>query len=71
MTIHGSADEMNPVNDALEFAKITPNHELHIIEGANHFYTSHQAELASVVLNLVRSGLQMINPSQVIICRDH
>ncbi|KAJ6862824.1 hypothetical protein NC652_039630 [Populus alba x Populus x berolinensis] len=57
-TIHGSADEIIPVEDALEFAKIIPNHSLHIIEGANHSYTSHQTELAAVVLKLMKATLQ-------------
>jgi len=46
------------VEDALEFAKIIPNHSLHIIEGANHSYTSHQTELAAVVLKLMKATLQ-------------
>ncbi|XP_068333752.1 putative uncharacterized protein YDL057W isoform X2 [Pyrus communis] len=58
LTIHGTADEIIPVEDALEFAKIIPNHKLHLIEGANHSYTSHQAELASVVLNFIKAALQ-------------
>ena len=58
VTIHGTADEVIPVEDALEFAKIIPNHKLHLIEGANHSYTSHQAELASVVLNFIKAALQ-------------
>ena len=57
-TIHGSADEIIPVEDALEFAKIIPNHNLHIIEGANHCYTSHLTELASVVSNLMKATLK-------------
>ncbi|XP_059431411.1 uncharacterized protein LOC132164911 isoform X2 [Corylus avellana] len=57
-TIHGSADEVIPVQDAFEFAKIIPNHKLHIIEGADHCYTSHQAELASVVLDFIKASLQ-------------
>uniref|UniRef100_A0A1D1XMD2 Serine aminopeptidase S33 domain-containing protein n=1 Tax=Anthurium amnicola TaxID=1678845 RepID=A0A1D1XMD2_9ARAE len=56
MTIHGSLDEIIPVEDALEFAKLIPNHKLHIIDGANHSYTKHQAELASVVLDFLRSN---------------
>lgn len=58
MTIHGSGDEIIPVEDALEFAKIIPNHKLHIIEGADHGYTSHQAELASVVLEFIKESLK-------------
>ncbi|XP_050220051.1 uncharacterized protein LOC126670381 [Mercurialis annua] len=54
LTIHGSADEVIPVEDAIEFDKVIPNNKLHIVEGANHSYTSHQAELASIVLNYVK-----------------
>ncbi|KAK3014721.1 hypothetical protein RJ639_008391 [Escallonia herrerae] len=60
LTVHGSADEVIPVEDAFEFAKLIPNHKLHVIEGANHGYTSHQAELASVVLPFVEDGLQHV-----------
>uniref|UniRef100_A0A1D1YI22 Serine aminopeptidase S33 domain-containing protein n=1 Tax=Anthurium amnicola TaxID=1678845 RepID=A0A1D1YI22_9ARAE len=62
MTIHGSLDEIIPVEDALEFAKLIPNHKLHIIDGANHSYTKHQAELASVVLDFLRSNQVMPSP---------
>ncbi|KAL2455749.1 alpha/beta-Hydrolases superfamily protein [Abeliophyllum distichum] len=58
LTVHGSTDEIIPVEDALAFAKIIPNHRLHIIEGAVHRYSSHQAELASVVLPFVKECLQ-------------
>ncbi|KAL7238097.1 hypothetical protein ACSBR2_004234 [Camellia fascicularis] len=56
LTVHGSADEIIPVEDALEFAKIIPNHKLHIIEEANHVYTKHQAELISVVLPFIKGA---------------
>ncbi|KAF8406879.1 hypothetical protein HHK36_006000 [Tetracentron sinense] len=58
LSVHGSVDKIVPVEDALEFAKIIPNHELHIIGGADHDYTSHQAELSSVVLGFLRAGLK-------------
>ncbi|XP_057466768.1 uncharacterized protein LOC130756291 isoform X1 [Actinidia eriantha] len=57
LTVHGSADEIIPVEDAKEFAKILPNHKLHIVDGSNHGYTSHQAELASVVVPFIKEGL--------------
>ncbi|KAL4589505.1 hypothetical protein LXL04_002412 [Taraxacum kok-saghyz] len=50
LTVHGSDDEVIPVEDAIEFAKIIPNHELKIIEGANHGYNKHRDELCSVVV---------------------
>ncbi|KAL1164685.1 hypothetical protein E1A91_A06G079200v1 [Gossypium mustelinum] len=58
LTVHGSADEIISVEDALEFAKVIPNHQLHIIEGANHGYTSHQTELASTVVKFIASALE-------------
>ncbi|PQQ16988.1 uncharacterized protein Pyn_02840 [Prunus yedoensis var. nudiflora] len=56
LTVHGSADETIPVEDALEFSKDNTNHKLHVIEGADHCYTSHQAELVSVVLDFIKAG---------------
>lgn len=53
LTVHGSSDQIIPVADALEFDKIIPNHKLHIVEGADHSYTKHQAELAQAVLDFI------------------
>jgi pimeloyl-ACP methyl ester carboxylesterase len=58
LTVHGSADVIVPVQDTFEFAKIILNHKLQIIEGANHGYTSNQAELTSVVLEFIKAALQ-------------
>lgn len=58
LTVHGSVDEIIPVEDAFEIAKLVPNHKLHIVEGADHGYTSHQAELTSIALDFIRVGLQ-------------
>ncbi|XP_059642650.1 putative uncharacterized protein YDL057W [Cornus florida] len=58
LTVHGSMDEIVPVQDAMEFNKYISNHKLHIIEGADHEYTSHQDELASIVLDFVTAGLR-------------
>ncbi|WOK91337.1 hypothetical protein Cni_G00028 [Canna indica] len=55
-TVHGSADETIPVEDAFEIAKLISNHKLHIIEGANHCYTKHQEELANVVVDFLTSN---------------
>ncbi|KAK4388743.1 hypothetical protein Sango_2211300 [Sesamum angolense] len=56
LTIHGTLDEFVPVEDAHDFAKYIPNHKLCIVEGADHEYTKHQSELASTVLNFVKTG---------------
>lgn len=58
-TVHGGADTIVPVVAAHEFAKILPNHKLHIIEEADHVFTDHQAELASVVVNFIKETLQL------------
>ncbi|KAG7023667.1 hypothetical protein SDJN02_14693 [Cucurbita argyrosperma subsp. argyrosperma] len=60
LTVHGTEDAVIPVNDAREFDKIIPNHKLHILEGADHNYTaeSHQVELATVILNFIKTNLQ-------------
>ncbi|KAG8051544.1 hypothetical protein GUJ93_ZPchr0001g29693 [Zizania palustris] len=55
-TIHGSADETIPVEDAYEFAKHVLNHKLQIIEGANHNYTAHRRELADAVVDIITSN---------------
>ncbi|XP_057433935.1 uncharacterized protein LOC130726648 isoform X2 [Lotus japonicus] len=53
LTTHGSSDKIIPVQDAHEFAKIIPNHRLHIIEGADHAFSNHQDELSSVVVSFI------------------
>jgi alpha/beta superfamily hydrolase len=55
-TIHGSADEIIPVEDAYEFAKLIPNHKLRVIEGANHCYTAHRKELSDAVVECITSN---------------
>ncbi|KAJ4773973.1 Alpha/beta-Hydrolases superfamily protein [Rhynchospora pubera] len=55
-TIHGSNDEVIPVEDAYEFEKVICNHKLHIIDGANHNYTLHNDKLASVVVDVITSS---------------
>ncbi|XP_050388130.1 uncharacterized protein LOC126805077 [Argentina anserina] len=63
LIVHGSADESTPFADAFEFAKIIPNHRIHIVEGADHCYTSHQAELDTVVVDFIKSALQQDKPT--------
>ncbi|CAK7339173.1 unnamed protein product [Dovyalis caffra] len=61
IAIHGSVDEIILVEDALEFAKIMPNHNLHIIKGANHSYTSHQTEYDSCRLPKTDGDVFLMN----------
>ncbi|XP_048572165.1 uncharacterized protein LOC125552605 isoform X1 [Triticum urartu] len=55
LTVHGSDDDVVPSEDALEFHKYIGNHEVHIIEGADHRYSSHRLELANIVMKFVTS----------------
>ncbi|WJX28339.1 hypothetical protein P8452_17075 [Trifolium repens] len=57
LTIHGSSDKIIPVQSAREFAKIIPNHKLHIIRKANHAYSNHQDELSSVALSFIKETI--------------
>ncbi|KAJ4833790.1 hypothetical protein Tsubulata_014708 [Turnera subulata] len=59
LTVHGSMDKIVPVEDAKAFAKFIQNHKLHILQGADHEYTSHQVELASVVLEFLKQDLNL------------
>ena len=56
LTVHGSQDETVPFQDAVEFSKLIINHKLHIIQGADHRYLSHQVDLAKTLLKFVRSN---------------
>ncbi|KAI3862080.1 hypothetical protein MKW92_018652 [Papaver armeniacum] len=58
LTVHGSADEIIPVEDAFEFDKVIANHKLHIVEGADHCYTKHPTKLAEVVVDYINESFQ-------------
>ncbi|OEL31733.1 hypothetical protein BAE44_0007248 [Dichanthelium oligosanthes] len=70
-TIHGSADKIIPVEDAYEFARLIPNHKLHVIKRANHGYTSHRREhptieqLTSAALRLPSIASFQIAPPRI------
>ncbi|AQK88047.1 alpha/beta-Hydrolases superfamily protein [Zea mays] len=55
LTIHGAKDEIVPAEDARQFAANIRNHELRIVADANHRYTGHREELASLVLGFLSS----------------
>ncbi|AES65449.2 esterase/lipase/thioesterase family protein [Medicago truncatula] len=57
LTVHGSSDKIIPVQSAHEFAKVIPNHKLHIIKRANHAYSSHQDVLSSVVMSFIKETI--------------
>ncbi|XP_019094633.1 PREDICTED: uncharacterized protein LOC104757322 isoform X2 [Camelina sativa] len=55
LTVHGSADEVIPLEDAKEFAKIIPNHKLEVVEGADHCYTKLLSQLGTTVLEFIKT----------------
>ncbi|KAL6534015.1 hypothetical protein OROHE_013848 [Orobanche hederae] len=68
LTVHGTLDEFVPVEDAIEFAEYIKNHNLRIVEGADHEYTKHQSDLASIVLSFVKTGLNQDKPKPLSSC---
>ncbi|XP_048563472.1 uncharacterized protein LOC125543995 isoform X2 [Triticum urartu] len=54
--VHGSADEIIPVEDAYEFAKHIPTHKLCVVEGADHCFTRHRKELSDAVVGFITSN---------------
>lgn len=68
LTIHGTLDEMVPVEDAAEFAKHILNHCLRIIVGADHEFTRHQSELGSIVLRFVSTGKNEVSSDSCSSC---
>ncbi|KAL8522224.1 hypothetical protein ACS0TY_012389 [Phlomoides rotata] len=61
LTVHGTLDEFVPVEDAEEFAKYIPNHKLCIVQGADHEFTENQSELATIVLDFIKTALDTKN----------
>lgn len=60
LAVHGTEDEIIPVDDAKELDKVISNHKLYILEGADHNFTAqlHQVEFATVVLDFIKTSLQ-------------
>ncbi|CAA7393345.1 unnamed protein product [Spirodela intermedia] len=54
LTVHGSKDEIVPVENATGFANGIPNHILRILDGANHLFSGHSSELSSCILEFIR-----------------
>lgn len=54
LTVHGYEDESFPYEDGLEFAMIIINDKIQFVEGADHGYTSNQAEITSIVLPFIK-----------------
>ncbi|XP_073042573.1 putative uncharacterized protein YDL057W isoform X1 [Primulina eburnea] len=68
LTVHGTEDEIVPIEDAVELSTKIKNHTLHIVEGADHEYSKHQTELASIVVGFVKKK-SMPKPNPTSSCR--
>ena len=54
LPVNGSDDSVVRADEALDFEKVIPNHKLHIIEGADHRFSEHRDDLASIVLSFIK-----------------
>ena len=59
MTVHGSDDDIISVDDAKEFHRFISNHKLQILAGANHRFTEHGENLASLVIDFLEDEVQL------------
>ncbi|WCJ29609.1 alpha/beta-Hydrolases superfamily protein [Euphorbia peplus] len=71
LTVHGSMDKIVPVEDAMEFAKLIPNHELQILKEADHEYTKHQKELASIVIDFLMECFNVDRNADNLLVKDY
>ena len=57
LTIHGSADQTIPFEDAHEFAKNTKHHQLTVIDGASHNYhvNKHSNQMIQSAVDFITS----------------
>ncbi|ORX97092.1 alpha/beta-hydrolase [Basidiobolus meristosporus CBS 931.73] len=53
LTCHGLKDEIHDVSHAVAFANLIPNHTLRLVEGANHNYDGHFAEVISCIQSFI------------------
>lgn len=68
LTVHGTEDEIVPIKDAIELSTKIKNHTLHVVKGADHEYSKHQTELASIVVGFVKKK-SMPEPNPASSCR--
>ena len=59
LTVHGSDDPIVSVDDAKEFDRFISNHKLQILAGANHRFTEHEENLASLVIDFLEDEVQL------------
>ena len=64
LTLHGSRDECVDVSNAKEFAKNTKNHELFIIEGADHNFNGlrHMPIMVDTIAEFVDKHMKCVLP---------
>lgn len=61
LTIHGSKDQSVPVQNALRFDEVVPNHSLHIIEGADHNFNGlrYMIDITSAISSFVQKHVKL------------
>lgn len=61
MTIHGDADEIIPLADAKTLDAAIRSHTLVVVEGADHFYSAHQQQMISEIVQWLRARVRQSN----------
>eukprot|EP01003_Olkasia_polycarbonata_P000126 NODE_1024_length_627_cov_162.652249_g952_i0.p5 GENE.NODE_1024_length_627_cov_162.652249_g952_i0~~NODE_1024_length_627_cov_162.652249_g952_i0.p5 ORF type:complete len:67 (+),score=15.79 NODE_1024_length_627_cov_162.652249_g952_i0:27-203(+) len=54
-TVHGSMDTTVPKQDASSFNSVIQSHTLHIVDGADHFFSNHHTEVVKLVTDAIDS----------------
>ncbi|XP_057765978.1 uncharacterized protein LOC130986545 isoform X2 [Salvia miltiorrhiza] len=67
LTVHGTADNDVALDDAYEIGKVVPNHQLQLVDGADHTYHARLDQLAAAVVHFAKELFQkMPLPSHLV-----
>lgn len=56
LTIHGTGDQVVPMEDAQSYSQIIRQHELYLIEGGDHNFRAHLDAVAKKVASFISTG---------------
>lgn len=60
LTVHGTADDDVALEEAYEIGKVIPDHQLKIVEGADHTYYARLDELAAAVVPFAKECFRQL-----------
>lgn len=64
LTVHGTADDDVALEEAYEIGKVVPDHQLKIVEGADHTYHSRLDELAAAVVPFTKECFRQLGEDE-------